>query len=894
MPEYSAPGVYVEEIEIGAKPIEGVSTSTAGFVGIAEKGPLDKPELVDSMGKFTEIFGDFIKDSYLAYSVAGFFENGGKKCYVVRIAGEGSSNAYVELENRKVAAEKVLMISAVNEGKWGKNIKVEINESSSGATFLYSSSLQEDTESGNNFFKPTSRKGLSVGEKVKLSDGVNTSNELTITGIEDGKVLLSSNIGKDFSKENTRVMVVITANAAHASFSTPVKSSTGFEKGDLVSFVETGEIPIYVNLSNVSFTENKITWQGRFKRADGTARDKVEGAKFVDVKRVELEFTIGGIKGLETDDGSIALADINEDAKSKIRKGDIITFGKGPTAETVTVKNVGNTTITFSPKLKNPHSIGEKFKAITAPQAKVYSKSLSPPLSSDNFDTGVKGFKKDDTLVFSKNSTTEAIKIKEVKDTEVTLVNAPTISPDEAKMLFKKDSTGVVVVSPEGFKVGDLIEVTRGTTTKVLVTKKIEENRLVLKTEFGVNNTNASFLVKEWKTTDVKTVDFGIEVKYEKGKKTIEESFNKLSLNSESSKYVEKEGVVNKVSKLIKVKDMRAEANAVDSILDLPKLTEKFVPLDQKGEEGIKDLKPKNFIGEDRGKGDRTGLVAFEAEDKVNILCMPDIMSMYKKRIFSIDDVEILQSAMISHCEKMKDRFAVLDSIKGYGVTEIQAWKNDNFDSKYAALYYPWIKVMDPISAENGNTRSVPPSGYVAGIYARSDTERGVHKAPANEFVKGAIELELMVTRGEQENLNPDGINCIRAFPGRGIRVWGARTISSDTLWKDINVRRLFLFLEESIEDGTQWVVFEPNNEKLWARVRQTITQFLTRVLNDGALMGTTPEEAFFVRCDRTTMTDDDITNGRLIILIGVRPVYPAEVVIFRIAQWPGGSAITE
>jgi len=175
-----------------------------------------------------------------------------------------------------------------------------------------------------------------------------------------------------------------------------------------------------------------------------------------------------------------------------------------------------------------------------------------------------------------------------------------------------------------------------------------------------------------------------------------------------------------------------------------------------------------------------------------------------------------------------------------------------------------------------------------------SDAERGVHKAPANETVRGAAALEFQITKGEQDVLNPRGVNVIRAFPGRGIRIWGARTLSSDALWKYINVRRLFIYLEESIDEGTQWVVFEPNNEKLWVRVIATVTAFLTRVWRDGALMGTTPEEAFIVKCDRTTMTQNDIDNGRLICIIGVAPVKPAEFVTFRIAQWAGGSSVTE
>ena len=244
-----------------------------------------------------------------------------------------------------------------------------------------------------------------------------------------------------------------------------------------------------------------------------------------------------------------------------------------------------------------------------------------------------------------------------------------------------------------------------------------------------------------------------------------------------------------------------------------------------------------------------------------------------------------LTDALIDHCEQLKDRFAIIDA------EEASSDPKNPRDTKYAALYYPWINVVDP---ETGLLRLIPPGGHVAGIYARSDVERGVHKAPANQIVRGADSTEFVITKGEQDCLNPQGINCIRAFSGRGIRVWGARTLSSDATWKYVNVRRLFLFLEESIEEGIQWVVFEPNNEKLWARVKQLISQFLTRVWKDGALMGNTPEEAFFVKCDRTTMTQDDIDNGRLIVLIGVAPVKPAEFVIFRIAQWSGGSSTSE
>jgi phage tail sheath protein FI len=251
-----------------------------------------------------------------------------------------------------------------------------------------------------------------------------------------------------------------------------------------------------------------------------------------------------------------------------------------------------------------------------------------------------------------------------------------------------------------------------------------------------------------------------------------------------------------------------------------------------------------------------------------------------------------MQEAVIAHCEKMKYRVAVLDGLNVKNPEDALKRRNEiGSDTGHAALYYPWLKVRDDAT---GETITIPPSGHVAGIYARTDTERGVHKAPANEKLRNIVGLSYTLTFAENETLNPAGVNCLRAFPGQGSLVWGARTISKNPSWMYVNVRRLFAYLESSIERSTSWVVFEPNDEKLWARVRQTITNFLTTTWRDGALMGSTPEEAFFVRCDRTTMTQDDIDNGRLICVIGVAPVKPAEFVIFKISQWPGGSAVTE
>jgi uncharacterized protein len=297
-----------------------------------------------------------------------------------------------------------------------------------------------------------------------------------------------------------------------------------------------------------------------------------------------------------------------------------------------------------------------------------------------------------------------------------------------------------------------------------------------------------------------------------------------------------------------------------------------------------------DYVG---NSADRTGFAGLEAVDEVTMLSVPDVMAAYQRGIIDLEAVQAVQLAMIAHCELMGDRVAILDAPPSLNAQQVKEWRMDKagYDSKYAALYWPWIKVFDPLK---GQGMMIPPSGHMAGIWARSDDTRGVHKAPANEVVRGAITLELQITKGEHDQLNPSGINCIRAFPGRGVRVWGARTISSDPEWRYLNVRRLFNFVEESILEGTQWVVFEPNDSRLWDAVKRNVSAFLRRTWRDGALFGTTAAEAFFVKCDAENNTQDTIDIGQLIIDVGIAPVKPAEFVVFRIAQFAGGAAVSE
>jgi phage tail sheath protein FI len=279
-----------------------------------------------------------------------------------------------------------------------------------------------------------------------------------------------------------------------------------------------------------------------------------------------------------------------------------------------------------------------------------------------------------------------------------------------------------------------------------------------------------------------------------------------------------------------------------------------------------------------------------EALDDVTMVAVPDLMATPPGEKLDLTMVKAVQLAMIAHCERMGDRVAIIDSPPNMMPQEINKWRMDTagYDSSYAALYYPWIQVDDPAT---GRPVYVPPSGHIAGIWARNDNTRGVHKAPANEIVQGALALAYDTTKGEQDVLNPNGVNCIRRFPGRGIRVWGARTLSSNPSWRYINVRRLFNMVEKSIERSTQWVVFEPNDMMLWARIRRDVAAYLSGIWSEGALFGGSPPEAFYVKCDEELNPPASRDLGRLIIEIGMCPVKPAEFVIFRISQWagPGG-----
>jgi uncharacterized protein len=437
------------------------------------------------------------------------------------------------------------------------------------------------------------------------------------------------------------------------------------------------------------------------------------------------------------------------------------------------------------------------------------------------------------------------------------------------------DAVVIKVASTAGFYVNAWVEIDRGKQKRYRRVKAVNPTELVV---YGTALAAADFLpelLAPNNKTYVTVCEFRVTASFE----GVTESFGGLTLENVPGRYFLTR--INNNSTLIEVSAPPAGTHpflfpAADDGVGITLLG---------GSDGAAPTA--TIIVGGGAPGTRTGIHALEDIDAVSIIAAPGLTELG------------VQNALIEQCERLKDRFAILDPAPPSGndaptMTSILNQRGQ-FDTKYAALYFPRLVMTNPLTDLDG---PVPPSGHMAGIYARVDIDRGVHKAPANEVVRDILGFETIINKETQDLLNPSptNINVFRDFRAdfRGLRIWGARCITSDTEWKYINVRRLFIFLEESLDQGTQWVVFEPNDERLWARVRQSISAFLTRVWRDGALMGTKAEEAFFVKCDRSTMTQDDLDNGRLIVLVGVAPVKPAEFVIIRIGQFTASAQNSE
>jgi uncharacterized protein len=815
MPEYLSPGVYVEEIDAGPKPIEGVSTSTCGAVGVTALGPTSgKPQLVTSFAEFVRTFGGFLEVPEPAIynqwaldagnggrwwlfplAVKGFFDNGGQRLYVKRVFAATATAASAAL---------------------GKGLVSEIIfDTASGATTLRLRHLI----------------GIHAGSAVKIfrgDDGTAIGGALNVTASDPatGQITLGSG----------------TTGEVQA------------KRGDFVEISARSQSPVPAGDTTLSVRAKS---RGAWGRSLSVRVRPVTGSTLNILRDPALSAPIAVGNATATNPGTLVTVDNLGDLKD----GDkIAVLGRTYAVSSI---NTGNKTFAIAPDIPQ----GQSWPANT-PVARLRNESTTVTNAASPTITV------DDIRDFN-NGTHISVGGREyvisgVNQGAGTFTITPGIPAGQqwnSSTIVKRLGTAnaanaaptVRAWGASRLYTNALVELDNGTDKEQLTVDSVAGDTIT----FSGNLANVY-----QEGNKLRVIEAEVGIRYAPaGDAPVEETFSNLRLvNDQSLSYIINN--VNELSQFIEISEGPGYSSS--NLASFPTATNgRWQPLNTGGDDNLADLSVDDFVGMDGGSGARTGIQALEDIDDIAITIVPGIWA------------GTVQSALIQHCEQLRYRFAILDPQNDLTIEGIQAFR-EPIDTKYAALYYPWLEVRDPSVKR---TVIAPPSGHMAGIYARVDVERGVHKAPANEVIRGIEKIAQDINKREQDVLNPKNIDVLRYFPGRGNRVWGARVVTSDSAWKYINVRRLFIYVEHSIDRGTQWVVFEPNDEPLWARVRQTIENYLTTVWRSGALQGGKAAEAFFVKCDRSTMTQDDIDNGRLICLIGIAPVKPAEFVIFRIQQ---------
>ncbi|MCA9520271.1 MAG: phage tail sheath family protein [Myxococcales bacterium] len=421
------------------------------------------------------------------------------------------------------------------------------------------------------------------------------------------------------------------------------------------------------------------------------------------------------------------------------------------------------------------------------------------------------------------------------------------------------------IKSTHGFKIGSCIKIFDGEKDEYKTIIDIQGKEIFWSAEDPIRQD-----FKSYAPTYIEPVEFEIKVLtlYHR------EHFTELSMSPLSESYFVR--VVNKQSQLIEVEDLKSPSPLPDSIpqdIEATKLSG--------GSDGVRTVTPEDFIGLNVGPGERYGLAAFEAITDVDILACPDLMWCLDNSVGfrTLKDVEIVQHAMVTQCEKYKERFAILDVPPGKGHISALQWRL-LFDTAYAAFYFPWVVIE-----EDGDRLAVPPSGFIAGVYSRCDRRFGVHKPPANESIEGVVDVETVLQDHDIAYINSEGVNALKSFPSRGIRVWGARTVSSDPQQQFINVRRILNTIIRAMSTSLEWVVFEPNDPRLWKTIIRLTNGFLMELWRKGMFKGRNVGEAFYIKCDDETNTAAERKEGRVIIEAGVAPVRPAEFIVFRVSQ---------
>ena len=758
MPEYLAPGVFVEEVSYRAKSIEGVSTTTTGFVGATRYGPIDlEPDIVTSLVEFERIYGgkqqlDFggPVDNYVWNAVRAFFEEGGKRCYVAR----AFNYDYLSTDDDAArAAKRVAALARVTSPYPPSNVTIHAR---------FPGKAGESTVRLS-FYLSQNRFSVS-GDVARLASSFDKDVVYVASASEPalaGLYLLARD-----DQKNTWTFDNGKAGAAKVVFELQDKKALT----DMVVKTMTATVAVYPTDSGLpDYIRGGLALDPDHKVAgtpDSLFSEFAAELPSLGQSRT-VPIVLRQLTQQEADDAS---------AEATAEYNTLKTAATTATGQSTTATNTANTA-------KTAYDAAEA-DAITAET----DAAADPTDATKQADAAT--------------ARADADAKKADWDTKQAAADAAVLSKDAA--IAARDAAKLVADGAAATAAAAAAGTLNGLQfANAFLVASLVDQRFTLKTLAGLNEDDTL---------------------------------------------------------------RNANAPVLDAVYFLTN-----------GSDG-KRPEMEHYQGEEDPETNRaSGLKAFEGIEDISIVAAPGHTAGGDS-----DQAQAIAGVLISHAERMSYRIAVLDSLPGQSIADVRDFRG-KLDSKHAAFYYPWVKIIDPLT---GQENHYPPSGFVAGIYARNDTERAVYKAPANEVVRLAIGFEKPINKGQQEVLNPEGINCFRFFEGRGMRLWGARTISSDPEWKYVNLRRYFAYLERSIDKGTQWAVFEPNGNQLWNNVRRTIEDFLLNEWQNGALLGEKPDKAFFVKCDRSTMTQNDLDNGRLVCQVGVAPLRPAEFVIFRIGQW--------
>jgi phage tail sheath protein FI len=826
MPEYLAPGVYVEETSFRAKSIEGVGTSTTAFVGPTRKGPLATtdldangnapvaPELLTSFGDFERMYGGIedlefgpndppeAETNFLAHSVLQFFNEGGSRLYVARVANQPAPASTANLRDGQAADESVFIRSRF--GGSGGNGRATIAEIATPTTVT-----QLDSAAEGLFLRvsdPTSA-------PASLEGGPLPADLTGLGGTPTDAIVLNLTVnGTPRAIGFAGEAAVLTATTDLTDDPVVVLASAREFRLRVNGVLQVIQLPLSTPLADFADALTALL-DGVTADFDGDrlrlTTERRGTSASIQVLTDALGFAAGAsaTAAFDADDNNVA--DLSH----------------------VTFAELQTRLAAMTPAL--PAGTPSLLEAVELPGGRF---ALRTRLATSNADIAIR-----------------PAGAGEVSSHPALGLPAPGAPPETgtgaASAFFQRARVNNALIWHEPGQVGNVLGATQNRELHLISYSIVfdgVDGDPVVYDDVALNRDHPRFagaLLAESPSTRAQTLLQPIWFE-------IGDNVDPLEL----------------YNALFPVMGTRVEDGRRVAVHEL-----------NGGGDG---LHPMVGIPTDPG----SYAAAFE-----QLRGLEDISIVAAPGHSAYPGAESIRGALIAHAERPRAyRIAVLDAPPNLLPGDARAYRS-TFDSHRAAFYYPWVTIANPLFRPGrddvGREINLPPSGFICGIYARNDVEQGVAKAPANEIVRGALRFESDINFAQQQMLNPLGINCLRFFSGRGFRVWGARTASSDPEWKYVNVRRFFLYLESSIDRGTQWVVFENNGPRLWANVRETVEAFLYNEWVSGNLLGANPKEAYFVRCDRSTMTQNDLDNGRLICLIGVAALKPAEFVIFRIGQ---------